>query len=157
MVRVKRRYFTLQINTDNPKTELLFSERDLVMALREAVQGIHGDFGLGSLIKSLTVKRLSTQTRTALVGCQRGSHELLSTSIPFVRKIKQTECSLQVVYLSGTIRSSLKFLIAKFGRENKQFAQQLKEDVYKRKTKTEDEAASASKKNRLEVEEESPD
>lgn len=134
MVRVKRRYFTFKFNSEDSKNAALeFNEYQLLRCLREIVQEIHGDFGLGSLLKSLTVKKLCPETRVAVVSCQRGPHELLSTSIPFVRKVSNLSCSLQVIYLSGTFRSSLKFLMRKYGRENKELEQQLKKSTDKKK------------------------
>ena len=134
MVRVKRRYFTLKFNPQDSKNAALeFNEYQLLRCLREVVQDIHGDFGLGSLLKSLTVKKLCPQTKIAVVSCQRGPHELLSTSIPFVHKVSSLSCSLQVIYLSGTFRSSLKFLMRKYGRENKELEEQLKKRTDKKK------------------------
>jgi RNase P/RNase MRP subunit POP5 len=153
MVRVKRRYFTLQIRSES---KVSFSERDLIRSLKDTVQSIHGDFGLGSLLKSLAVKRLSLDTRTAVLVCQRGPHTLLSSSIPFVRAVKQVNCTFQVIHLSGTIRSSFKFLVKKFGKDNKELESQLSGDLskHKGKTKVKQESSPSKKKRKLESVEE---
>lgn len=118
MVRVKRRYVTILIHPDDPKVTILpFTDYDFLNCVKEAVSGMHGDFGLGSIMKSLRVKKFSPDTRIVVLACQRGPHELLTSTLPFIRKVKTTPCSLQQIYLSGTIRSSLRFLIKKYNQE----------------------------------------
>jgi len=144
MVRVKRRYLTIHFNPEDPKITpsmpLEFSESDVVRALRECVHTIHGDYGLGSILRSLSVKKVSPATRIAIVSCQRGPHELLVSSIPLVNKIKETMVSLQLIYMSGTMRSSNKFLIKKYRRDNFDLMKRIKKEdgSSKRKLDTND-------------------
>jgi RNase P/RNase MRP subunit POP5 len=125
MVRVKRRHLLVEVTTCDPELDrmqsLPITERDLLVALRHAVLTIHGDFGLGSVLRSLHVKKFSSVTRVAVVSVGRGAHLLLTTALPFVRQIKDMNCSLRMVYLSGTIRGCLRFLQKYYHRQVRGF------------------------------------
>lgn len=112
MVRVKKRYLLLEVVPDEGlgAKSLLFDEGDLIVAVREAVLATHGDFGLGSVINSLYCKRFSPKTGCCLLSCRRGPHYLLLTSLPFVKIVKNTPCTLRLIHLSGTIRGSCSIL-----------------------------------------------
>lgn len=126
MVRVKRRYLTIQfLPHDNRIKRIDASERDVAHLLKDAIHHMHGDFGLGSVQKSLQVKKFSPETGVAVVSVQRGQHELLTSAIPFVRKFKDMNCSLQLIYLSGTIRCSIKNLIKMYQNQSVEFTKQL--------------------------------
>uniref|UniRef100_T1KCW9 Ribonuclease P/MRP protein subunit POP5 n=1 Tax=Tetranychus urticae TaxID=32264 RepID=T1KCW9_TETUR len=128
MVRVKKRYVLLEcVLNDNRSSEgLPFEEGDIVVAIRDAVLTIHGDFGLGSVMGSLFCKKLSKKTRICLFCCRFGPHYMMTTAIPFVKKIKDTPCSLRQLYISGTIRGSLKFLKNFYEKEVTDYKSELK-------------------------------
>ncbi|XP_053202431.1 ribonuclease P/MRP protein subunit POP5-like [Panonychus citri] len=130
MVRVKKRYVLLEcVLDDNGRYSsegLPFGEGDVVVALREAVKMIHGDYGLGSVIGSLFCKRLSKKTRICLFSCRFGPHYMLTTSIPFVKKIKETPCSLRQLTISGTIKGACEFLKKFYERQVEDYENELK-------------------------------
>lgn len=127
MVRVKRRYLTLQFLPDDGKTTRIdMKERDVAFLLKDIVRDVHGEFGVGSIQNSLQVKKFNQETGIAVVSVQRGPHHLITSSIPFVKKVKDLKCSLQVIYLSGTLRASVKFLIKLYKHQAHEFTKQLK-------------------------------
>ena len=117
MVRVKRRHLTLKIVPHDLNLHHLapvpLEEREIVIALKLAIQTLHGDFGLGSCIRSLVVKKYCPSTRVAIVSIQRGPHTFLVSSLPLVKKIANIDCSLKLDYFSGTLRSSYKAIVKK--------------------------------------------
>lgn len=126
MVRVKRRYLTIQfLPNDSKVTRIDATERDVAHLIKEAVHTIHGDFGQGSIQKSLQVKKFSPETGIAVVSVQRGQHEMVTSAIPFIKKFKDMDCRLQLIYLSGTIRCSIKFLIKMYKNQSTDFMKQL--------------------------------
>lgn len=112
MVRFKRRYVLFEVNPSGGERldHLKITEKHITQALRDAVQALYGDFGLGSIVKSLYMKRFTPVTRLGIVSCQRGQHALLTSSLATVKKIKDLNCSIRIVYLSGTIRGCLRKL-----------------------------------------------
>lgn len=117
MVRVKRRHSTIVIIPNDSSVHdlapIALEEREIVQALKNAIQSLHGDYGLGTCLRSLAVKKYCPSTRTAVVSTQRGPHILLLTSLPLVRKIGKHECTLRLARLSGTLRSSYKSIMKK--------------------------------------------
>lgn len=117
MVRVKRRHLAVKIVPHDLDVHHLapipLEEREIFLALKSALQTLHGDFGLGSCIRSLVVKKYCPTLRIAIVSIQRGPHLLLTSSLPLIKKIADVECSLKLDYFSGTLRSSYKALLKK--------------------------------------------
>lgn len=130
MVRVKRRYILFEIMPSDQRFErqidLKLSERDIIFAFRQTILMIYGDLGLGSVLKSLHIKKFSSATRIGIVSVQRGQHTLLTSSVAFIKKIKDLNCSIRIVRLSGTIRGCLRFLRVYYKRQINQFGRNLK-------------------------------
>lgn len=119
MVRVKRRYILFEVvpnddvlrldiaSVDKP---LKITEKDIIYAFRQKILQLYGDFGLGSVLKSLHVKRFTGATRLGVISVQRGQHTMVTSSMPLVKKIKDLNCMVRIVRLSGTIRGCLRYL-----------------------------------------------
>ncbi|RWS23498.1 ribonuclease P/MRP protein subunit POP5-like protein [Leptotrombidium deliense] len=119
MVRVKRRHVLFKFVTSDPFSELPFDEKQVLAAIRSRVHELHGDFGLGSLLMSLHIKKFDKRTHIALISCRREPARILMTSLPLVNKIGPHICTIQMLKFSGTIRSCLKFLTSYYEHENK--------------------------------------
>src|SRR5690242_17911049 len=79
------------------------------------------------MARSLQVKKFSCVTRIGIVCVQRGAHYLLTSSLPFIKKINEVPCSCRLIYLSGTIRGCLKFLRAYYKKQMREFEGELGE------------------------------
>lgn len=122
MVRVKRRYLTIEIVPEDGKYKknepFQLNEHQLMGVLKDAIQDLHGDYGVGCVQKSLYVKKFCSETRIGVITVQRGPHVFLTSSIPFIKTIKQIECKIKLIYFSGTLRSSLKQLAKYYKKQN---------------------------------------
>ena len=114
MVRFKRRYILFEVVPHDRRQQeaekINISEKEVVKAMRQAIHLVHGDFGLGSVLKSLFLKRFTPRTRLGIVTVQRGPHRLLGSSLAVICKIGQVDCSIKCLYMSGTVRGCLLYL-----------------------------------------------
>ncbi|XP_076370040.1 POP5 ribonuclease P/MRP subunit [Tachypleus tridentatus] len=116
MVRVKQRYFLVEIiptaSRRHLQTELhpSINERSILRSVRESVEEIHGDFGVGVTQAGFTIKMFNSKTSVFVLRVRRGPHVLVASALSFVRRIGNTSLTLKTLHLSGTIRSCLKFL-----------------------------------------------
>ncbi|EEC07666.1 ribonuclease P/MRP protein subunit POP5, putative [Ixodes scapularis] len=114
MVRLKHRYILVEIlwkDWQNPSIhQLPVAEEDIYGSVRNAIQYLHGEFGVGVTRFHLTIKFFNPYTRVFLLRTRRGAHTLTLSALPFVTKIKDDAATLRVLKLAGTIRSCLKFL-----------------------------------------------
>lgn len=95
-----------------PSHKISANERDIVGAVKKAVQHMHGDFGLGVTRASLVVKFFNPHTGVFLLRVRRGPHVLVSSVLPLVDSINCQPVTLQMLKLCGTIRSCFKYLKA---------------------------------------------
>ncbi|KAI1288316.1 Ribonuclease P/MRP protein subunit POP5 [Halotydeus destructor] len=114
MVRVKRRYVLFEvIPSDQNMSQdyhIKLSEKEIIHAMRRMIEAKYGNFGLGTILKSLHVKRFNGVTRIGIITIKRGPHVFLTSSMPFIKEINSFKCSLRTFYLSGTIRGCLRKL-----------------------------------------------
>ena len=111
MVRVKRRYILFEIIPNNNKLDKLgISEKDIIETIKQSVTQLYGDYGLGSVIQSIQLKRYNYMTRTGLLATKRNNCRLSLTAIPFIRRVQHLDCIFRIIHLSGTIRGCLKAL-----------------------------------------------
>ena len=111
MVRVKRRYIVFELIPNDPKChQLSVNEKDIIEAIRQTVSRMFGDFGLASVQQTIQLKRFSLSTRTGVLATKRNNYGLTLTCLPFIRRVRQTDCIFRTIHLSGTIRGSLKGL-----------------------------------------------
>ena len=139
MVRVKRRYLTIEIVPEDSKYDkknksFPLNERELTNVIKDHVHEIHGDYGVGSIQKSLYVKKFCPETRVAVITVQRGPHMFVTSSIPFIKTIKDIKCQIKLIYFSGTLRSSLKNLSKYYKTQSIKFTKIL--DEMKKEMKT---------------------
>ncbi len=112
MVRVKRRYILFEIIPNNYKLmdKLLITEKEIIESMRECVERLYGDLGLSSILQTIQLKRFNINTRTGVLSSKRSNHTIITTSLPFIRKVKQIDCIFRTIHISGTIRGCLKAL-----------------------------------------------
>ena len=111
MVRVKRRYISFEIIPNNERLEKLsISERDIIETIKQTVGQLYGDFGFGSVMQTIQLKRFNQITRTGVLATKRNNCRLSLTTLPFIRRVQHLDCIFRIIHLSGTIRGCLKAL-----------------------------------------------
>ncbi|KAF2428324.1 hypothetical protein EJ08DRAFT_592268 [Tothia fuscella] len=127
MVRIKHRY--LLINILYPSKAPNFSTKDdipdviqfraptpdnfetgvLLRMIKEGVNELYGDYGLGMIAGSLKIIYLSAPTSTAIIRVSRDHYRLVWTALTMATRLPKPvdlPCVIQVVRTSGTIRKA---------------------------------------------------
>lgn len=112
MVRFKNRYLVCEvIYTESRRKVSSFSSYDLYLCIRDAVIKAYGDYGIGVLRSSLSVKYWNPATNILLIRARRGLHRMVQAAITFVKTISSQDAIFSTLHVGGTIRSCYKFLI----------------------------------------------
>ncbi|XP_069118549.1 ribonuclease P/MRP protein subunit POP5-like [Argopecten irradians] len=112
MVRLKNRYLVCEVvYTGSRKKVSSFSEYDLHLCIRNAVQQSYGDYGRGVLRTSLSVKHWNRATNIVLIRAKRGAHTMVQAALTFIKTIAGTDAFFSTLHIGGTIRSCYKFLV----------------------------------------------
>ena len=111
MPPIKRRYILFTIKSRNVDSQDDLSnirEGDIVRAVKETIQNLHGDFGSGSIIYSFNLKNYDRSKRMGIFASKRETCGFVSTALPIVSKIGKLEVSLSILKITGTLRGSVK-------------------------------------------------
>jgi len=130
MPPVKRRYILFKIEpllTDSTEKLAPINEGDIVNAVREVVQRLHGDFGMASILLNFYSKKYHEPTRTGVLVAKRESYKFLLTALPLVRSIRGRDVSMSILKLSGTLRGCLSSLQGFHSKMIQQYKKSLKE------------------------------
>ncbi|KAF1810401.1 hypothetical protein P152DRAFT_483867 [Eremomyces bilateralis CBS 781.70] len=124
MVRVKNRYLVVEFlyPTSNPTlgalpaalafhgpTSDFLTPGLLSKSIRNAIEGLFGQIGLGQVGNTLAVKYLSTATSTAIVRCPRHAFRLVWAALTCTTSLPapvRGSVVVRVVRVSGTIRKA---------------------------------------------------
>ncbi|KAE8742469.1 hypothetical protein FOCC_FOCC012023 [Frankliniella occidentalis] len=112
MVRYKNRYIAVEVNPLGLSGTKSFSlnGRDLYKAVLDAVQKLHGDFGVAAISSGYSAKYCNEVTRIALLRARHGPHRILASALPTVTHVGQKSATLRTIYSGATIRHCLLFL-----------------------------------------------
>lgn len=123
MVRVKRRYILFELVFDSKDDCTNFdrsiNERHITHAVRDSVQQLYGDYGLGVISQSLVLKRFNKQTKIGIFSCYRHSYRYLFNALLLIQDIQKVKCIFRTHHLSGTIRGCLRALERMYKTTNK--------------------------------------
>ncbi|XP_039627647.1 ribonuclease P/MRP protein subunit POP5 [Polypterus senegalus] len=112
MVRFKSRYLLCEISFASPNGWQHVDEKKLHRAILEAIQKVHGDFGVACCAVSFAVKYLNTYTGILLLRCRKAHYRLLWSTLAFIHQLgKKETCVITCIHVGGTIRTCQKFLI----------------------------------------------
>ncbi|OAL03927.1 hypothetical protein IQ06DRAFT_291568, partial [Phaeosphaeriaceae sp. SRC1lsM3a] len=133
MVRVKYRYLVVNIlypspppssKTKPPVPDLIQIHSPtsdtlhaglLVRLIREHIEDLYGDYGMGMVSSGLKINYWSPSTSTAIVRCPRDHYEMVWAALTFITHLPKTSNSpsasdtpvvLRVVRVSGTIKKA---------------------------------------------------
>jgi len=108
MVRVKRRYIVAKIVGQRKKDS--FQDQEILNEVCNQVATCYGDFGVGCLKRNFNIKRHDILGGFVIIQVRKGVHELVMSAMTLISKIANKPCQVNIVHLSGTLRSSLKHL-----------------------------------------------
>ncbi|XP_077377328.1 ribonuclease P/MRP protein subunit POP5 isoform X3 [Festucalex cinctus] len=103
MVRVKSRYLLCEINVTDRNRLFLLTEKDIYLAVKEAVARIHGDYGTAMCSTRFCVKYLNAQTGMVFLRFPKMGYKLLWSALPFITSIgtrsQKTPCFLNCLHV----------------------------------------------------------
>ncbi|CAD8090044.1 unnamed protein product [Paramecium sonneborni] len=102
MVRFKNRYFLCEYIQENQERE--FSERDLLLEIRDQVQYHFGDFGSGKIQFSFQVKYLNSVSRLFILRVARDYKNIIWSTLLFMTMFRQIPIKIRILGCSGTIK-----------------------------------------------------
>ena len=126
MVRFKKRYFVVQFdyekdisepshNKQNFKPRALHNlkplhihDEDLVLAIKDIVEKIHGDFGRAAITPGLRAIYSNPETHLALIQCRHGPHLLVGSSLSFLTNVNKEKIVPRLIYTGATIKNCFK-------------------------------------------------
>lgn len=111
MVRVKLRYLVIEIIPKSGKhLQITTDAGHLYTVIKNKILETHGDFGLASVQRYLNVKYVNPYTNMAIIRTKRGTQEIVSASLTFLRTFQGIDVTLRTLHVGGTVRSCQKFL-----------------------------------------------
>ena len=142
MVRIKHRYLVVRFlypatqsqrsKTTNDSTRNLlnlyrpspqsFDTRSLVRLIKNSVEYMYGDYGLGLVAPSLKVVYFSSATSTAIIRVARAHYRIVWAGLTWITNLDENaaggeQCVFSVVKVSGTIRKAEEDIISRAKEE----------------------------------------
>uniref|UniRef100_A0A0B7B3Z7 Ribonuclease P/MRP protein subunit POP5 n=1 Tax=Arion vulgaris TaxID=1028688 RepID=A0A0B7B3Z7_9EUPU len=112
MVRFKNRYLLCElVFPDTKKESPNIDSKTVYFAVRDAVLDAHGDYGLGAVQFSLSVKYFNIKTNIVIIRVERMYFDIVASSVIFVRKIGIHNVIIKTLHVGGSVRACQKFLI----------------------------------------------
>lgn len=113
-MRFKNRYFLCELCLHGLVDQTLTAYH-IYSAVKNSVAANFGDFGLGSVMRSLQVKYFNNLTNLCIIRSSRSHHKMVWTALSLVTSVKDHAATLRTLHLGGTIRSC-KAAAMKFNR-----------------------------------------
>ena len=121
MVRYKNRYFLMEViwappsssSSSTTSTPIISSPSNIHFyeAIKTQIARLFGQYGLGLLQPSLTVKYTNMETNLLLLRCARDYHRMLWSSLTHVTEMNGKSVLLRILHVGGTIRTCRKFAL----------------------------------------------
>lgn len=112
MVRFKNRYISVEIDNGLSITQPLnVNPQELYNEIINKVKFVHGIVGLGSVKPGLKVIYCNELTRIIIIRVRHGPHRLISSILPLLKKIKNIDCSLKIIYVGATLQHCYKAIL----------------------------------------------
>lgn len=105
------RYFLLELKPDTPRHLSQIHQGEVHSAIMKALKNLHGEQGVAAQLGDIRVKYLNPETGIVFLRARRGPHELVREAINSLTRIGSHVAKLEIVHLSGTMRSSQKRLL----------------------------------------------
>ncbi|KAL7633659.1 UNVERIFIED_CONTAM: hypothetical protein RMT77_016192 [Armadillidium vulgare] len=110
MVRVKRRYFVLQVKYPERPNHHAKYDNSLKKAVLKAVEKLYGEFGMAAFTNSYQFKYSNKETGVYYVRVDRNVEPLLKTCLPSITAIENERVSITTLHVAATLRHGHIFL-----------------------------------------------
>nr|CAG4645904.1 EOG090X0GYO [Lynceus sp. MCZ IZ 141354] len=113
MEQTSRRYFVVEVHPASQHNEhepYLLKELDLYHAILDAVEELHGEYGVAAIKSGFQAKYCNEITRVAIIRARHGPHRLVGSSLNLVTTIGKRPIMLQTLYIGATIVKCYHFL-----------------------------------------------
>lgn len=80
-------------------------------AILQKVQQMHGDYGVAAIRSGFTAKYCNENTRIALIRIRHGPHLIVTSCLPLITRIDDTNIDINTLYTGATIRQCYRFLL----------------------------------------------
>ena len=105
------RYFLLELKPDNARHLPHIKPGELYSAIMKALKQLHGEQGVAAQLGDVHIKIRNEETGIYFLRARRGPHELVRDAIRSLIKVGSHAVKVDIIHLSGTIRSSQKRLL----------------------------------------------
>ena len=123
MVRVKKRYFVVQLELES---EIIAANRrkngsgnefdvkqyqcgNLAEKLKSIIEDLFGDHGRASVSLGLRIVYANEVTRLVIIGVRHGPHKFVAAAIPFLKELDgKVKVIPRLIYTGATIRHCYK-------------------------------------------------
>ncbi|KAI9002123.1 hypothetical protein DFJ74DRAFT_613636 [Hyaloraphidium curvatum] len=107
MVRFKNRYLVIEVVfPDGPHTLLDVHAGTVANVIRDSLEMNFGEWGAATAAMSLSVKYYSAHTNIGIVRVARDHFRLIWGALTFITKLKNRDCIVRVIHVSGTIKKA---------------------------------------------------
>ncbi|RIA91172.1 hypothetical protein C1645_768217 [Glomus cerebriforme] len=80
------------------------STRDVYSVIKDSIQLNFGDYGVGCIAASISVKYFSPFTNIGVLRVSRDHYHIVWGAMTFISQIKTRSCLIRVLHLGGTIK-----------------------------------------------------
>jgi RNase P/RNase MRP subunit POP5 len=104
MVKFKSRYILIELKFENERKIQTLDPGKLIVMLKNKVQHLFGDIGLGKINKNLQVKYVNNVTNLVIIRVSRNNLKLMWTTLSLMNELEGETVRMQVIGVSGTIK-----------------------------------------------------
>lgn len=100
----RNRFFTLRVEAGNGQP-MATSAQAVIAQIRTSVIDLHGDYGAGCTMPSLSLRFFDPISSICVVRVDREFAEIVRTSIVLVTVLEKREARLRVLHMAGSMRN----------------------------------------------------
>jgi RNase P/RNase MRP subunit POP5 len=104
MVKFKSRYILIELKFENERKIQTLDSGKFMQTVKNKVQFLFGDIGLGKILKNFQVKYVNNITNLVIIRVGRDNLKLMWTTLGLLNEIEGENCRMQVIAVSGTIK-----------------------------------------------------
>lgn len=104
MVHHKNRFFTLRVELGDGQS-MATSAPTVIAQIRASIIDLHGDYGAGCTMPSLSIRFFDPSSSICTVRVDREFAEVVRTSIVLVAVLDKREARLRVLHMAGSMRN----------------------------------------------------
>jgi len=111
MVKFKNRYVLIELLSEHGDGQAASAASDVYHAIIGRLSALHGDWGAGSVKRSLSVKLAAEDSAILVLRIAVDCLSLLTSTLPFVRVVARRQAVLVLLHLGSSMRSCERALL----------------------------------------------